>query len=416
MLKHYLIVAFRNLWKYRLQNIVGIIGLSLGFICFSVVVFDIEWKTGNDSDYPKSGRMYILSTEYYSDYNDNIYNLNQAFPEIEKMTVRKRSGKISCAMFDNYKSTVFNHLSKEEKMNIFYADFNDKAARDNKDAIISEISSSSLVNEIFSDISVFNTNGRLIVAEDETFDIPNFRANEIGWEIVSPDFFTFFRCELLDGQLPTKDSSPNDAVVDENFAYYYKDKSPVGELFEGYKIVGVIKSLNLVKLKERFSETKFPVIYRVKANNGNATLYVKSHKGKAKEVEQLINATFQKYVPANRHNWIQTGNFEKSIENELSDERKLFHSMQVLFVISLVICLLGIYSAIVMSTEKRRKEIAIRKIHGTTVKDIIMLFGKTYVGLWTMACIVFFPLVYYFGNRWLEKYLERISLDIVFSQ
>ncbi|MDR1594824.1 MAG: hypothetical protein LBS43_10155 [Prevotellaceae bacterium] len=52
MLKHYLIVAFQNLWKYRLQNIVGIIGLSLGFICFSVVVFDIEWKTGRNSEYP----------------------------------------------------------------------------------------------------------------------------------------------------------------------------------------------------------------------------------------------------------------------------------------------------------------------------------------------------------------------------
>jgi hypothetical protein len=45
------------------------------------------------------------------------------------------------------------------------------------------------------------------------------------------------------------------------------------------------------------------------------------------------------------------------------------------------------------------------------MKDIIILFGKTYVVLWTSACILFFPVVYYFGNRWLEKYIERISLN-----
>jgi ABC-type antimicrobial peptide transport system permease subunit len=85
--------------------------------------------------------------------------------------------------------------------------------------------------------------------------------------------------------------------------------------------------------------------------------------------------------------------------------------MLILFVISLAICLLGIYSAIVMDTEKRRKEIAIRKINGATVKDIIILFGKRYIGLWTAACVLFSPFVYYFGNKWLEKYIERISLN-----
>jgi hypothetical protein len=45
MLKHYLIVAFRNLWKYRVQNFLGITGLSLGFLCFSIVVFDIKRRT-----------------------------------------------------------------------------------------------------------------------------------------------------------------------------------------------------------------------------------------------------------------------------------------------------------------------------------------------------------------------------------
>jgi ABC-type antimicrobial peptide transport system permease subunit len=85
----------------------GITGLSLGFLCFSVIVFDIEWQTGYDTEYPGAGRMYILRTEYRSDYNGNIYSLTQALPEIEKMTV--------CGKEDGQKSYTLSELSDTAK-------------------------------------------------------------------------------------------------------------------------------------------------------------------------------------------------------------------------------------------------------------------------------------------------------------
>lgn len=36
MIKHYFKVAFRNLWKYKVQNIISVIGLAVGLLCFSV--------------------------------------------------------------------------------------------------------------------------------------------------------------------------------------------------------------------------------------------------------------------------------------------------------------------------------------------------------------------------------------------
>jgi ABC-type antimicrobial peptide transport system permease subunit len=88
--------------------------------------------------------------------------------------------------------------------------------------------------------------------------------------------------------------------------------------------------------------------------------------------------------------------------------------MSVLFVVSFIICMLGIYSAVVTNTEKRRKEIGIRKINGASLKDILLLFGKTYMGLCTLACVTAFPVVYYYGNKWLDNYIDRISLNIGF--
>ena len=41
MIKHYLKVAFRNLVKYKTQNLVSIIGLAVGFTCFAKGNFQI---------------------------------------------------------------------------------------------------------------------------------------------------------------------------------------------------------------------------------------------------------------------------------------------------------------------------------------------------------------------------------------
>ena len=39
MIKHYFKVAFRNLWKYKVQNIISVIGLAVGLLCFSVCMY-----------------------------------------------------------------------------------------------------------------------------------------------------------------------------------------------------------------------------------------------------------------------------------------------------------------------------------------------------------------------------------------
>ena len=35
----YIKVAFRNLWKYKAQNIISVIGLAVGLLCFSVCMY-----------------------------------------------------------------------------------------------------------------------------------------------------------------------------------------------------------------------------------------------------------------------------------------------------------------------------------------------------------------------------------------
>jgi ABC-type antimicrobial peptide transport system permease subunit len=322
---------------------------------------------------------------------------------------------------NRFRTQVFSHISKEEKKNITYTFFAHKEVIDNQTAIINRIASSPFVNDILihEENTIINSGESIVINANEKsdsnrFGIPMYNETSVGVRNVHPHFFDFFQCVLVAGTFFNENSSPRDVVIDETFASYYENKNPVGESFSGYKIVGVIKNLNVEKNKNQFVRIKQPVFYRVSNHSkGHFILYVKAHQGKAKEVKELIEQCMSEFrpLPAGHKD---TFYFEEAIESHLSTENKLFHSMSVLFVVSFIICLLGIYSAVVTNTEKRRKEIGIRKINGATLKDILLLFGKTYMGLCTLACVTAFPVVYYYGNQWLDNYIDRISLNIGF--
>lgn len=56
----------------------------------------------------------------------------------------------------------------------------------------------------------------------------------------------------------------------------------------------------------------------------------------------------------------------------------------ILAIVSLAICLISIYSTVMLDTQTRKKEVAIRKVNGALTKDIAKLFGRTYM----LICIV----------------------------
>jgi hypothetical protein len=48
MLVHHFNVAFRNLWKYKSQNFISIIGLTIGFACFTFSSLWVRYEMNYD--------------------------------------------------------------------------------------------------------------------------------------------------------------------------------------------------------------------------------------------------------------------------------------------------------------------------------------------------------------------------------
>ena len=78
----------------------------------------------------------------------------------------------------------------------------------------------------------------------------------------------------------------------------------------------------------------------------------------------------------------------------------------VLCGLCLVVCIMGIWSSISLDTRSRRKEIALRKVHGAKRWDITLLLGRLYGVLLVVATTVSVPFIIQFNDavtNWFKK-------------
>ena len=85
--------------------------------------------------------------------------------------------------------------------------------------------------------------------------------------------------------------------------------------------------------------------------------------------------------------------------------------LTILSMVCILISVFGIYSQIVLTCEQRRKEIAIRKVNGANVKDILAMFGQEYAVLLCLASAIAFSIGYAIMKHWLESYTLQTPIN-----
>jgi ABC-type antimicrobial peptide transport system permease subunit len=95
----------------------------------------------------------------------------------------------------------------------------------------------------------------------------------------------------------------------------------------------------------------------------------------------------------------------------LKSENALIKLLTLVSVICVLICVFGFVSLVSLTCEERRKSIAIRKINGATIGDILSMFAKEYFLLLIIGAVIAFSIGYYVMQRWLENYVKQTSLS-----
>src|SRR5689334_24208381 len=96
MLKNYLIIAWRNIWKSKVSSLINIIGLSTGMICFIIILLYVKNELSFDSYHKNANRIYRVVKDFVNDDGSVIADattppalapaLRRDVPEIETAT------------------------------------------------------------------------------------------------------------------------------------------------------------------------------------------------------------------------------------------------------------------------------------------------------------------------------------------
>jgi putative ABC transport system permease protein len=80
--------------------------------------------------------------------------------------------------------------------------------------------------------------------------------------------------------------------------------------------------------------------------------------------------------------------------------------------IIIFISCMGLFGLSILTTEKRRKEIGVRKVLGASIGSIVQKLSLHFLKLVLLGFVIFAPLAYYTGNSLLQNYPYRINIGL----
>ncbi len=90
MIRHYLSLAWQQLEKYRLQSLVSIVSLGIGFACFAFASMWIKYETTYDAFHKDAENIYVVTqhNNYVLQTNSKDINIRalQEVPELERLS------------------------------------------------------------------------------------------------------------------------------------------------------------------------------------------------------------------------------------------------------------------------------------------------------------------------------------------
>lgn len=217
----------------------------------------------------------------------------------------------------------------------------------------------------------------------------------------------FWGLELLEGRW-MEDYEKNVAMLNESAVKLYNLNQPVDTVLplffrDHYRIVGVVRNVS----SKSFIVPQEPVVYTPKAGKERDKHYLSfSYRPDSwPALRDSIRSRFNDCDP-------YLSNIDESFNRLLHSEDTLLGLFYVMTAVCILIALFGVYSLITISCEQRRKEIAVRKVFGAKVGDILRLFFTEQLMVLVAAAVVAFLISYVCVKPWLEGYIHQVDIPL----
>ncbi|MCR9066868.1 MAG: hypothetical protein NXI00_23050, partial [Cytophagales bacterium] len=183
-----------------------------------------------------------------------------------------------------------------------------------------------------------------------------------------------------------------------------EEKLIISAINDTVKIIGVIENFHWSSLKQPNSPYLFAI-------NPYICSYVSSRvtKGGIQESVDHLEETYLSLFPGEPFDYFF---LNKEFEKQYKSEVQFGDLLTSFSLLSVIITCLGLFALVTFSTAQRRKEISVRKVHGASLSGLMFLLVREYVILLIIASAISLPVVFYFGQSWMENFAFRKGFDL----
>lgn len=228
------------------------------------------------------------------------------------------------------------------------------------------------------------------------------------------DFLQTYEVPLVDGRFFSRDFPSDvqavvvnqaaakafsaDPVVNKNL--FSLDANDRGEKFE---IIGVIADFNYESLH---SQVRPLVLHLRPPRQPAVSLTFRLAPGNLESSVLLVEDTWKKFSsePMN-FNFV-----DQTIDTLYNSEQKTGLVTSVFSGLAIFIACIGLFGLAAFVTERRTKEIGIRKVLGASSSQVVGLLSREFATWVVLANLIAWPVAYYFMSNWLKDFAFRIDV------
>lgn len=239
----------------------------------------------------------------------------------------------------------------------------------------------------------------------------------------NPDIFNVMGMDFVQGETfhENADSTVHQVVVEEGFVdvmkkyFGHKDDNIVGEHFNitehlgldgssEFVISGVIKKLRRGGFYSDQADTRAGVIFPSSAVCSN--LYVRFNSLTPETMKEAQDVVNRNYVGD-----LYVMPFKAQVQAMIAPVKRFGFSVMVAGIAILLITIIGLIGYTADEVQRRAKEIAIRKVNGTTVGKILRIFCFDILKVAVPSLLAGGVVAILIGRDWLSQFTEQVPLS-----
>lgn len=235
----------------------------------------------------------------------------------------------------------------------------------------------------------------------------------VGCTQTEPGFFDFYGMRLLDGRDFRKGDDPAKVIiVNEAMARLLDLSDPVGHTMElndqTYTIIGLCPD---VPTKNMHVEVG-PCVYNLSWEDSfsGAYIFVKARPGLGEAVRESVMGILREMC-GDKPGFMFT--LAEWMRNQHIKEMRLSKMVLTFTVVSLSLTLMGLFGLSWYSVERRRREIALRKVNGATTGEVVRMLCAGFLRWILLAVAIALPFSYYFSQLWLNDFVYKVDMGFV---